>query len=471
MIIRKLICPSSPRGFLIGSGAGSGAGPGSGVDFGGTAFGVDGVSATGNTATDAAIGFTSGEGTNEAGPNFGGLSGASSSAVSSAVAAANAAAEAGGDTSAQQAAAGLSLAGQSPSTAAANAIADAGLAALAAEETQAQIAEAQATPDELSMGVEPFSSSSSSLTVDAFNSLMNETLGENVDSQMSGTPNAATEAMIAGIGSLAPAQIGPPAAQMAQIGPNQTTDLSAMVAEAAAADNAYGVSPTGYNIANQQTAYVSPVQNALTGAYTINGVPVSEQFAQQVIANQQQVVEGLPSPSAGLMGYMGKVPGVLGTLAALTGYDPEAEAAQAYGTMLAMEGAEVDEAGNITAPAGSGTLNYSQALGGVTYSGMPNANYSGPFAGLVNPAPEPQGGASPIVNMVEEEPVVDPCPPGYALVDGVCQPTQQMVGGVTTGVPNTPVPPVFQPVYQPFQPQQINPFVLSPTGAALGRSV
>ena len=562
MIIRKLICPDSPRGFLFGGGAGSGSGSGNNnQQKSGTTFGVNGVSKSGSTATDAAIGFTSSEGSGEPGANFGGLSEATSSQVASAVAAAQAAQKGGGDLGAQQAAAGLSLAGQAPNVAASNAISDAGLAAQAAEAAQAQVAAAQATPDELSMGVEPFSSSSSALNVDAFSSLMNETLApdlstqiadavmaENIageygvatpdfsslqsapgtglgsftaptgrgvlagtqlntaigtlgaqlaaqaqaqnNSQMSGTPDTAVEAMMAApdvygyddlsgdlalnpglFSQVAPAQIGPPAAQMAQIGPNQTTDLSAMIDAAVAADNAYGVSPTGYNLANQQ--YVSPVQSGQTGQYTINGVPVSTQFAEQMIANQQQVVEGLPSPSTGLMGYMGKVPGLLSGIAALTGYNPTKSAAEAYGTMLSMPGAEVDAAGNITAPAGRGTLNYSQTLGGVTYSGMPDASYSGPFSGLVNPGSEPQSGESPIVNMIEEEPVVDPCPPGYALVDGVCQPSEQM-GPVLTpeqsmGVAAAPM--AFQPMYQPFQPQQINPFVLSPTGAALGRSV
>jgi len=554
MIIRKLICPSSPRGFLFGGGAGSGSGSGNNnQQKSGTTFGVNGVSKSGSTATDAAIGFTSSEGSGEPGANFGGLSGATSSQVASAVAAAQAAQKGGGDLGAQQAAAGLSLAGQAPNVAASNAISDAGLAAQAAEAAQQQVTAAQATPDELSMGVEPFSSSLSdfsslpsapstgALNVDAFSSLMNESLapnlstqiadavmaeniaGEygvatpdfsslqsapgtglgsftapigrgvlagtqsnmaigtlgaqlaaqaqaqnNINSQMSGTPDTAVEAMMA-----APAQIGPPAAQMAQIGPNQTTDLSAMIDEAVAADNAYGVSPTGYNLANQQTGYVSPVQSGQTGQYTINGVPVSTQFAEQMIADQQQVVEGLPSPSAGLMGYMGKVPGLLSGIAALTGYNPTKSAAEAYGTMLSMPGAEVDTEGNITAPAGRGTLNYSQTLGGVTYSGMPDASYSGPFSGLVNPGSEPQSGESPIVNMIEEEPVVDPCPPGYALVDGVCQPSEQM-GPVLTpeqsmGVAAAPM--AFQPMYQPFKPQKINPFVLRPTGAALGRSV
>jgi len=527
MIIRKLICPDSPRGFLFGGGAGSGSGSGNNnQQKSGTTFGVNGVSKSGSTATDAAIGFTSSEGSGEPGANFGGLSGATSSQVASAVAAAQAAQKGGGDLGAQQAAAGLSLAGQAPNVAASNAISDAGLAAQAA---QAQVTAAQATPDELS--VEPFSSPSSALNVDAFSSLMNETLAPNLSTQIAdavmaeniageygvATPdfsslqsapgtglgsftapigrgvlagtqpnmaigtlgaqlaaqaqaqnniNSAVEAMMA-----APAQIGPPAAQMAQIGPNQTTDLSAMIDEAVAADNAYGVSPTGYNLANQQTGYVSPVQSGQTGQYTINGVPVSTQFAEQMIADQQQVVEGLPSPSAGLMGYMGKVPGLLSGIAALTGYDPTKSAAEAYGTMLSIPGAEVDAAGNITAPAGRGTLNYSQTLGGVTYSGMPDASYSGPFSGLVNPGSEPQSGSDIASMAMEEEPIVNPCPEGYSLVDGVCQPFGNVQAAAPTPFTPPPAPMAFQPMYQPFQPQQINPFVLSPTGAALGRSV
>ena len=528
MIIRKLICPDSPRGFMEGSGAGSGGGD-SNNNNQGTAFGVNGVSATGSTATDAAIGFTSSEGSNEAGANFGGLSGATSSQVANAVSAAQAAQKGGGDLGAQQAAAGLSLAGQAPSVAASNAISDAGLAAQAAEAAQAQVAAqnqiadnalislaqqnqtaniAQMSPEQAAqegytvadiaaaqaaqqgMMVDPVTGNIVDTPAQAFINAQQEGLnalaaiqaaheadaslfgmGENINSEMSGTTNAAAEGLVSGISSLAPAQVGPPAAQMAQIGPNQTTDLSAMIDAAVAADNAYGVSPTGYNLANQQTGYVSPVQSGETGQYTINGVPVSTQFAEQMIANQQQVVEGLPSPSAGLMGYMGKVPGVLGTLAALTGYDPTKSAAEAYGTMLAMPGAEVDAAGNITAPAGRGTLNYSQTLGGVTYSGMPDAGYSGPFSGLVNPGSEPQNGSDIASMAMEEEPVVNPCPEGYSLVDGVCQPFGNVQAAAPTAITPPPAPMAFQPMYQPFQPQQINPFVLSPTGAALGRSV
>jgi len=104
---------------------------------------------------------------------------------------------------------------------------------------------------------------------------------------------------------------------------------------------------------------------------------------------------------------------------------------------------------------------------------MPDAGYSGPFSGLVNPAPERQSGESSIINMIEEEPVVDPCPEGYSLVDGVCQPFGNVQAAAAAPTPFTPppAPMSFQPTYQPYQPQPLNPFVLSPTGAALGRSV
>jgi hypothetical protein len=69
----------------------------------GTVFGVDGVSKTGSTARDAAIGFTAGEGTGKAGANFEALSGATREQTGKAVAAAQAAQAAG--TSPQRAAA------------------------------------------------------------------------------------------------------------------------------------------------------------------------------------------------------------------------------------------------------------------------------------------------------------------------------------------------------------------------------
>jgi len=56
---------------------------------------------------------------------------------------------------------------------------------------------------------------------------------------------------------------------------------------------------------------------------------------------------------------------------------------------------------------------------------------------------------------------MDPCPPGYKMVDGVCQPTGQEEGGgfqMGSGVGDTR----FSPFYTPQQVSDVNPFVLRP---------
>ena len=87
---------------------------------------------------------------------------------------------------------------------------------------------------------------------------------------------------------------------------------------------------------------------------------------------------------------------------------------------------------------------------------------------------------------------VDPCPPGYQLVNGVCQLIDDVTqdpaaSGPAPGsgfqfFPSGGFPTSFSPMTQATQVGQINPFVLrpnvpqgiqglSPTGAALGRQV
>ena len=75
----------------------------------GNVFGVNGVSKTGSTARDAAIGFTSGEGTGRAGANFDALQGATRETRDRAVAAAQQAQRQGASLAAQQRAAGATL--------------------------------------------------------------------------------------------------------------------------------------------------------------------------------------------------------------------------------------------------------------------------------------------------------------------------------------------------------------------------
>ena len=141
------------------------------------------------------------------------------------------------------------------------------------------------------------------------------------------------------------------------------------------------------------------------------------------------------------------------------------------------------ESGKLELDTGRGTLRMSDS-GVVTYSGMPNPDYTGPFGNLVNP-PAQTGDDEAMTTDVAKSPQ-DPCPPGYTLVNGVCQP----VDDVTTAPPGSGFqffpsggfPTSFQPVTQATQVGQVNPFVLrpnvpqgiqglSPTGAALGRQV
>ena len=161
------------------------------------------------------------------------------------------------------------------------------------------------------------------------------------------------------------------------------------------------------------------------------------------------------------------------------------QAAFQSGQLLSLGGTMDPETGAITgAKAGRGTLNMNR-FGMVTYSGMPDPTYTGPFSELVNPPAQTGSEDGAMTTNVAKSPQ-DPCPPGYTLVDGVCQP----VDDVTTAPPGSGFqffpsggfPTSFQPVTQATQVGQVNPFVLrpnvpqgiqglSPTGAALGRQV
>ena len=222
---------------------------------------------------------------------------------------------------------------------------------------------------------------------------------------------------------------------------------------------------------------MAPVQR--DGQFTIGGVPVTEDLANMAIQMRGDIYDALPSPAAGIIDK---------GVSLFTGQDPVTRAATQYGEFLNLPGAMIDpDTGNISAPAGRGTLNLKNqgALAGtVTYSGVQDPNYSGPYANLVNP-PAQTGDDEAMTTNVAKSPQ-DPCPPGYTLVDGVCQP----VDDVTTAPPGSGFqffpsggfPTSFQPVTQATQVGQVNPFVLrpnvpqgiqglSPTGAALGRQV
>jgi hypothetical protein len=118
------------------------------------------------------------------------------------------------------------------------------------------------------------------------------------------------------------------------------------------------------------------------------------------------------------------------------------------------------------------------------------------YTGLDNPnAPADTSSDEPVTAKAP----TDPCPAGYQLVDGVCQPVDDLIqqpdpsppGSDFIINPTTGLPTLFTPATQATQVGQINPFVLqpyasppvginppgqgiqglSPTGAALGRQV
>ena len=116
------------------------------------------------------------------------------------------------------------------------------------------------------------------------------------------------------------------------------------------------------------------------------------------------------------------------------------------------------------------------------------------YTGLDNPNALPDTSSDEPVSMTTKAPN-DPCPAGYQLINGVCQPVDDVTqappppGSDFQINPSTGLPTVFQPttvatpvgpinpfVLQPSPPVGINPpaqgiQALSPTGAALGRQV
>jgi hypothetical protein len=247
----------------------------------------------------------------------------------------------------------------------------------------------------------------------------------------------------AGISTLAPAQVGPPAAQMQTIGP----------ATQAVQGEYYGED------LQQPDIFGTP-----GGQFTeLYGFPNSTALGEF----QTQAMRG-PKALSQVMDFSLLNRGIQ----ALTGKSPSEAALeggrQSMRDILIAGGKFNPDTGRIEAELPSGRLQMNN-LGLVTYSGMPDPNYAGPFANLVNPPEQERGGMQPVM----QEEVVNPCPPGYALVDGVCQPSEQMgpVIAPEQSMGVAPAPMSFQPTYQPYQPQPLNPFVLSPTGAALGRSV
>jgi hypothetical protein len=544
----------------------------------GNVFGVDGVSKTGSTARDAAIGFTSGEGSGRAGANFGALQGATRETRDRAVAAAQQAQRQGASLAAQQRAAGSTLGVPTPGSRISQAV-DAMRAQQVARPSRADEVAGIGRQPSIGQGIAGITGTGSFMSgattrpetspsplasllnqamqtpamdmsnmtnmalsrgirnpvneaelnrralagdqdamslfdnalvkgyIQPFNQGVTDqfapdTLGSSTFAAddlagdlalnpdlFAGAPVTMEDAQNAIFAdSLAPPQVGPPAAQMLSIGPapdfipgtgtssfySNLTDLGVVPVES--------ISDSG-----RPTATSATPQGGFYGEDTLQadvfGVPGGVQGelygfpdAAALGEFQSNAMRG-PNAISQLMNFSLLNRGV----EALTGTSPSESNMEAgrqnMRNLFDLGGAFNPETGRVEAALPSGQLQMNQ-FGNVTYSGMPDPNYTGAFSNLVNP-PEREGGQQipQVMDMVEEAPA-DPCPAGYAMVNGSCQPTDQMTGAVQPAQPVAP--PVFQPAYQPFQPQPLNPFVLSPqsgisgispTGAALGRSV
>ena len=143
---------------------------------------------------------------------------------------------------------------------------------------------------------------------------------------------------------------------------------------------------------------------------------LAQQTAQAAIDNPQierairagniaKMAENLPFGFAGKM-----VNKALGTYV-----DPVLRSLQGLENLRSMQGAGMVD-GYLQSPAGKGYLSQG-GLGQVTYTGMPDPNYTGAYANLINPQSPERGGGRP----QQVAPVQDPmtgqarCPAGYVF--------------------------------------------------------
>jgi hypothetical protein len=232
-----------------------------------------------------------------------------------------------------------------------------------------------------------------------------------------------------------------------------------------------GAMMTDSGVAGVGSIPMAPVKTG--DQVTIGGIPVTQELANTASQIRGDIYGALPSPT----------PGVLNKgISFFTGEDPVARAATQYGEFLNLPGATIDPAtGSVSAPAGSGTLDLSnQGLmaGSVTYSGMPDPDYSGPFSNLVNPPMRPEGSGDSLTAVAAQQTQVDPCPAGYELDPATqkCVPIdvvddqqfslgrRQYGPSETPSLIGTPVSPFPSPTLQPTAPNMgflrpaVNPF-------------
>jgi hypothetical protein len=219
----------------------------------------------------------------------------------------------------------------------------------------------------------------------------------------------------------------------------------------------------------EQQAGVTPA--GPMGAQAALGTP-AENFYADAYRELNPQIETIPGTTAA---------GIVGGITNLFGGDaPTAEDQAAFqsGQMMSLPGSEMDPAtGAITAPAGQGELNMNR-FGMVTYSGMPDPNYSGPFSDLVNPSIRPEGSGDSLTAVAAQQTQVDPCPAGYELDPATqkCVPIdvvddqqfslgrRQYGPSETPSLIGTPVSPFPSPTLQPTAPNMgflrpaVNPF-------------
>ena len=329
----------------------------------------------------------------------------------------------------------------------------------------------------------------SPITTDEFQSVYVDGRGMSVPRpEMSVINTAAADPMtqlsqqqaIFGLGDNAPQSATSAAAQQAaarQLSPLEQSIQAAVDASTRTPEQQAGVTPTGPM--GQQAAAGTPAESFYTDAYRELYPDVEGNIPGTTMAGIGNAVKSLPGIGMLLSGGPQDLP-------------PASEqAAFNSGQLLSMGGTMDEQTGAISdVPAGRGTLDMNR-FGMVTYSGMPDPSYDGPYANLVNP-PADTGGDG---DQQMQQATADPCPEGYQMVDGVCTP----VDGITVDEPAAPgsnfvinpttgLPTLFQPTTQATQVGPIQPFVLqpnapqqiaapqgiqalSPTGAALGRQV
>lgn len=479
------------RMFCFGSDGGdaSGAGGQDDKEQKGTTFGVNGVSKTGSTDMDKSIGFTDGAGGQ--GSNYGALKDATSEQTTAAVAAAKAVAKGGGSSYAQQNAVANALDNyQTGAVNNAGNLTQAGqsLVNKAAEQALAMENTYKAgTPVAAAFGMPADATPMTEAEIDAFDAELNAMLGGNAVANAVATPQnmgaarpasgsltynsydldgRALPSKTVNFGAVQPLSLAgqvlqnnltqgvpsynidyntPLGTPVAPSFPNQAETPAEMAARLAMEDaNMVNIDRpivlasdyTPDMLVDSGVKGVGKIPQAPVlqdGQYYMAGVPVTDELADLASATRADIYDALPSPNPSFVDK---------ALGFITGKDPRVSAGEQYGRMLALDGAMIDpETGNISASAGLGTLNLNNDLGMVTYTGMPDPDYTGAYANLVNPPAEPFGGNDEVVPP-ETNPMTGSqrCPDGYIFDPDLnaCRMDTGTSGGVVTPVNPAP---------------------------------